>query len=219
MTLTEVAVVIAVLLVMAAIGWSSMRGQLPRFRAVQASKQLKADLIDLRELAVRSNRETRMRLVESGGDCMDGSDWGGAWELQIGNASRGSTRWDTLPEDALEDGSDDETGLGTISLSEGGNRETSDACLAEWGAIRGPGDGENQDAIVFSPRGWVRNPASDFGSSGYIMLQLVNTEAARQGNADVLSVLVSRAGMVRLSSNRGDDIGGAVGTGLGTTAE
>lgn len=209
---------LAVLAVMAAIGWSSMRGQLPRFRTVQASKQLKADLIDMRELAVRTNRETRLRLVESGGDCTSGEDWGGIWELQIGNASRGSDRWDTLPEDALEDGSDDDVTEGTISISKGGSRETPDACLEPWGTIRGPGDGANQDSIVFSPRGWVRNPASDFGSSGYIVLRLVNVAGSRGDSPDELSVLVSRAGMIRLSSSRGDE-GGAVGTELGSTAD
>ncbi len=218
MTLTEVVVVIGVLAILAALGYSSMRDQLPRFRTVKAAKQLRSDLLDMRELAVRSNREARLVLTSSGGECLDGERWGGSWMLQIGNSSLGSTRWDTLPEDALEDGTDEDDSEGVVDIGPDGNRSAPDACLRQWAAINGPGGGENVDAIVFSPRGWSRNPAEDFGTSGYIALTMVNADAVARGSADEISVLVTRSGMVRLASNRGDDMGPAVGTAVSSTA-
>lgn len=202
----------AVLVVLAALGYTSMRDQLPRFRTVKAAKQLKADLLDLRELAVQTNRETRLVLRTSPGSCTDGESWGGSWELQIGNSSLGSTTWDTLPEDALEDGSDDQQGEGQVDIGPGGNRASPDACLVQWAALAGPGSGDSRDAIVFSPRGWVRNPAGDFGTSGTIALTMVNADSVARGSADEITVVVTRAGMVRLASNRGQDLGAADGT-------
>lgn len=218
MTLTELAVVMGVLLVLAALGYASMRDQLPRFRTVRAAKELRSDLAELRDLAVQTNRETRLLLVSSAGDCTDGVTWGGSWSKQIGNSSLGSTRWDVLPDDALEDGIDDAQAEGTVDIGEGGSRATADACLRRWATIDGPGGGDNRDAIVFSPRGWARNPAGDFGSSGYIALTFVNADAVRRGASDEVTVLVTRAGMVRLASNRGDDLGPEVGTAVSSTA-
>ncbi len=219
MTLTELAVVMAVLIVLAAIGYSSMRDQLPRFRTVKAAKHLRGDLLDLRELAVRSNRETRLLLTGSGGDCTDGRTWGGSWLLQIGNSSLGSTRWDTLPDDSLEDGTDDDSSEGVVDIGPGGNEAAADACLRQWSSIVGPGAGDNVDSIVFSPRGWVRNPAGDFGSSGYVTLTLVNADAVARGTADEISILVTRAGMIRLANNHGTPVEGSVGTAVSSTAE
>lgn len=208
----------AVILILGALGYGSMRDQLPRFRTVKAAKQLRDDLLDLRELAVNTNRETRLVLVSSPGGCTDGVSWGGAWTKQIGNSSRGSDRWDTLPEDALEDGTDDDDSEGRIDIGADGNREAADACLRRWEPLVGPGGVGSDDSIVFSPRGWVRNPARDFGTTGYISLTMVNADSVRRGSADEVSVLVSRAGMVRLSSNRSDEVISRVGTAASSTA-
>jgi len=209
----------AVIVILAALGYGSMRDQLPRFRTVKAAKELRDDLLALRELSVHTNRETRLVLTGSPGECTDGVTWGGSWELQIGNSSRGSSRWDTLPQDADADGSDDDASEGLVDIGRGGNRQSADACLRQWAELAGPGTGENQDAVVFSPRGWVRNPARDFGSSGYIRLTVVNSDSVRRGSADEVSVMVSRAGMIRLLTNRSDAVVNPVGTAVSSTAE
>lgn len=208
----------AVIVVLAALGYGSLRDQLPRFRTVKAAKQLRSDLVELRELSVRANRETRLVLEGSPGSCADGVAWGGSWSKQIGNSSRGSDRWDVLPDDSLEDGSDDDQSEGRIDIGADGNRRSADACLRQWEPLSGPGGGDTADSIVFSPRGWVRNPARDFGSTGYISLTMVNAESVRKGSTDEVTVLVSRAGMVRLSSNRTDEVISRVGTAASSTA-
>lgn len=203
-TLVELAVVLAILVAVAAVGWGTMRSHLPRFRLVRAGKALKSDLMYLRNFAISSSRETRLRLVSSGGDCAGDFDaWGGSWALEVGNRSSASTSWEYLPQDAVEDGSDDDQSEGTVDLGSGASasRQT---CLAGWSEISGPGS-NNADAIVFSPRGRLTNPGSDFSEgSGWIVVSLVNQAAARQGLDDSLQIMVNRVGNVNLVSSLSD---------------
>jgi len=216
-TLVELGIVIAVITVLAAIGWGSTRGQMPRYRLIRGAKSLRGDLTNLKNLAVMSNRETRMLLIGSPGDCLETDEFGGSWFLQAGNKSRGSTSWEFLPIDTQMEGEDEEQGEGRVSIGDGGNRELRDVCLEEWEPLRGPGTGSS-DSIVFSPRGWVRNPAADFDSSGYLILTLTNQAAGRLGVVDKVHIRVSRAGMVRMHSTLGHDLTDNP-VGIGTSSE
>lgn len=216
-TLVELGIVIAVITVLAAIGWGSTRGQMPRYRLIRGAKDLRGDLTNLKNLAVMSNRETRMLLIGSPGDCLETDDFGGSWFLQAGNKSRGSTSWEFLPIDTQMEGEDEEQGEGRVSIGDGGNRELRDVCLEQWDPLRGPGTGST-DSIVFSPRGWVRNPSADFDSSGYLILTLTNQAAGRLGVVDKVNILVSRAGMVRMHSTLGHDLTDNP-VGIGTSSE
>lgn len=210
--------VVAVLVVLILIGRGSMGPLLPRYRTVQAAKILQSDLIELRELAINANRETRLKLVYSPGACEDGRAWGGEWLKQIGNASRGSTRWDTLPQDADADGVDDDSSEGHVVISQGGNRQQRHACLRQWSPIAGPSGADNRDALVFTPRGWLRNPSSDFSLNGTLDLTLVNADSVERGSADEIHVQITRAGLVRMTSNRSDEVSVPVGTPMSSTA-
>lgn len=216
-TLVELGIVIAVITVLAAIGWGSTRGQMPRYRLIRGAKNLRGDLTNLKNLAVMSNRETRMLLIGSPGDCLETDEFGGSWFLQAGNKSRGSTSWEFLPIDTEMEGEDEEQGEGRVSIGDGGNHELRDVCLEEWDPLRGPGTGST-DSIVFSPRGWVRNPAADFDSSGYLVLTLTNQAAGRLGVVDKVHIRVSRAGMVRMHSTLGHDLTDNP-VGIGTSSE
>ena len=204
-TLIELVVVVALFSVLAAIGWGSTRSQMPRYRLIQAAKGLQGDLVTLRNLAVQTNRETRLTLQASLGDCAEADGYGGRWTLHAGDRSRSSQSWEFLPIDAMDDGTDDQTGGGEVVLDDGGNRHARDVCLNDWGSIRGPGVG-NADSIVFSPRGWLTNPSSDFNSNGYLEVTLTNQAAGRKGVTDEVTVLVTRAGMVRLHSTLGHEM-------------
>jgi prepilin-type N-terminal cleavage/methylation domain-containing protein len=201
-TLVELLIVLAILAVVGAIGWGTMRDDLPRFRLVQTAKALRADLMQLQSLAVQRSRETRLRLVESGGTCTDTSRWGGRWVLEVGDRSSGSTRWDILPEDSSADASDDDTTEGMVDIGPDGNRKARFVCLEPWSSIGGPGSG-NADSIVFSPSAWVTNPSTDFDAAGAIELTLVNEVAREQGVVDEISIRVARSGFVRLESTLG----------------
>ncbi len=204
-TLIELAIVVALISVLAAIGWGSTRDQMPRYHLIRASKGLHGDLVSLKNLAVLTNRETRLKLVSSPGKCADVDGFGGSWWLQAGDKSRGSGRWEFLPIDIPGLGEDSEQGEGRVSLGEGGNRKQKDVCLEPWESIRGPGVGSG-DSIVFSPRGWIRNPTADFNADGYMELVLSNQSALRKGVNDKVKILVSRAGMVKMHSTLGYDM-------------
>lgn len=204
-------VALAIFTVLLAVGWASSQQQLPRFRAVQAAKELQGDLVTLRNTAISTGRETRLVLTEAGGDCgADPDAWGGSWTMEVGDRSRRSESWELMPLDA-DDGTDDDQSQGSADLGPDGNRQARGVCLDEWQALEGPGSG-NDDAIVFSPRGWVANPGTDFDASGFIELELVNQDATRRGVDDRLIVRLSRSGVVRLISSHDPDDTSKAGT-------
>jgi len=216
-TLIELAITLAIVAILGAIGWGMLRGHLPRYRLVDAGKTLRADLMELRNLALSSNRQTRLLLTGSGGDCTDYATYGGSWELEVGDKSLRSSKWDVLPADLVETGSDADQSEGVRDIGPDGSRDTPHVCLERWATLTGPGTGNN-DAIVFSPRGWVDNPPEDFDSRGYIVLTLINQEAAADGTSDQVLVSISRAGVVTLLANGDSATTPEVGTAHGSTA-
>ncbi len=198
-TTVEIVVALGILTALAGIGWSTMQEHLPRFRLVRIAKHFRSELISMRQIAVQTNRETKFQLLaHSGGDCTDSTMWGGAWEKSVGDQVMGSTQWDLLPEDTMEDGVDDEQGNAVVSFFRDGTHSGKDVCFQDWGRLTGPLTSNNNDAIVFSPRGWLRNPSSDFNDYGYMEFHFFNQDASRAGVFDAVKVQVSRAGMVRL---------------------
>ncbi len=194
-TLPELAVVIAILAILASIGWYAVQTSLAQFRLLKIARLLHSDLQQLRSLAINSNRQTRLVLV-SGDAVLDPTEpQGGEWLLQIGNRSGLSNEWDTLPPN--ENGVEDD-GLGERSLYPGGSMETPWISLADGPRLVGPGL-NCAGAIVFSPRGWIENPPSDF-SSGYITLTLVNKRATFDGGMGRADLRISRTGMIRIET-------------------
>jgi prepilin-type N-terminal cleavage/methylation domain-containing protein len=198
-TLIEVMIAVAILTALTAIGWGTMKSHLPRFRLIRIAKQFRGDLATMRGIAVQSNRESKMHLLSHAGNCSNPSDWGGSWEKSIGNKVFGSDGWDLLPEDSRIDGQDDDQSKALVDFTLESTERGFDVCFQDWGTLQGPSlGGNNRDAIVFSPRGWIRNPASDFNSRGYMEFMFINQEANRKGIVDAVKVQVSRSGMIRL---------------------
>jgi type II secretory pathway pseudopilin PulG len=201
----ELAAVLALITVLAAIGYTSIQSMMPRYRMIQTAKELRADLMALRMTAIQTNRQARLLLVESDPDWENpGTQNIGKWKLQLGNKNLRSSSWDTFPQDADEDGSDDSTAQGTVEISKGGQDEMKSVSMAPWDTLLGPGL-NNADAIVFGPRGHVINPATDFGKDGTITLTLVNKRALLDGWEDTVSLKIARSGLVRMVSSIGND--------------
>ena len=198
-TMLEIMVAVGILGVLVGIGWGSMQAHLPRFRLVRMAKKFRSDLVLMRQIAVQSNRETKLEMLGHSGDCSDTTTWGGAWQMAVGDRLSGSRHWDLLPEDSFNDGSDDDQSTAIQSFFQNGNISGKDVCLHEWSTLLGPSNVSNaHDSIVFSPRGWLRNPPSDFNNHGYMEFDFYNQEAARQGVSDIVKVQISRSGMIRL---------------------
>lgn len=213
----ELAITLGIIAILGAIGWGSLRDHLPRFRLVGVGKSMRADLMEARNLALSTNRQTRVVLTGAGGDCSDPAVWGGSWRIEIGDHSKHSQRWDVLPSDLIETGEDSDQGEGVRDIGPEGARKSPHICLHEWEPLSGPGTGNN-DAIVFSPRGWVENPPEDFDSRGYIVLTFVNQEAQEEGTTDEVSVAVSRAGVIQLGTSAAAAALPSVGSSAGSTA-
>ncbi|MCP4809279.1 MAG: prepilin-type N-terminal cleavage/methylation domain-containing protein [Proteobacteria bacterium] len=205
-TLVELLFVLVLISVIVAIGIGSAQDLLPRFRMVKVGKDLRQDVAQLRVTAAETGRETRLLLVESDSSWDDaGTPNKGRWLLQVGNKSRASTSWDTLPIDATEDGVDNSSALGTVDLSASGTDDTADVSLVPWSGI-------TDDAIVFSPRGFVSNRDGDFVGDGYIQLSIINKAALVDDVEDAVTLNIARSGNVTLTSALGHRDAGSVGS-------
>ncbi|MDP2317671.1 MAG: GspH/FimT family pseudopilin [Pseudomonadota bacterium] len=205
-TLVEIAIVIAIIGILAAVAGTLLNDTLPSWRTRRASRELSAALNQCRQLAIAQGVEYRVRMADSDPDLNGSSESVGSYFIERGNAATGSTAWDILPWDM--DGSGTETGEGTVVLTEGGEDAQRGVSIAPWNPISGV-DG---DDIVFSPRGWLVNPVSDFNADGYVEITFVNKRARANGQTDDWTVMVSRGGLVRLESNRQTPVGAPSGT-------
>ena len=204
--MAEVLIVVSIFLVLTVIGWTSMDHRLPRYRLVKVAKGMEGDITKLRMMAIQTNRQARLHLDRADETTTDPESWGGAWTLALGDASLNATDWDVLPRDSETDGSDDRQAEGFVDIGPDGDQPAKGVGLAPWDSLTGPASG-NADSIVFTPRGWVANPAMDFDADGYITLRLVNKHALRKGVRDEVHLRVARSGYVRLEStlDPGDD--------------
>lgn len=188
-TLLELAIALAVVAILAGIGIGVFQDRVTTYRMFSVARMLQSDLVTLRALAIDTNRETRVHFVEAD-LAMDAEDaQHGAWDLQVGNRASNSTQWDTLPID--EDGVVD-VSEGERSLETGGHNEAKWISLATWGTLE-------DDAIVFTPRGWLGNPATDY-VDGMISVQVVNKRALLNGQDEHVALSVARTGMVRMQA-------------------
>lgn len=193
-TLLEMAIVIAIVVLLSAIAYYSAQDSIARYRLMHVSRLLQADIQMLRALAINTSRQTRLKLVAADTAMDPEEPQVGEWLLQVGNRSERSNEWDTLPLNVGTEVNDD---AGERSLSEGGSEESPWISLESWHPLVGPGL-INADAIVFSPRGWLENPPGDF-VNGYIPLVLVNKRAALNGTSEErVTLKVSRAGLARM---------------------
>jgi prepilin-type N-terminal cleavage/methylation domain-containing protein len=214
-TLVEIAVALAIIAVLAALAIWSSRSELATFRLKRTARMFHADLQYLRAEAIASDREMRLRFLAADADMDPAASQVGSWILQAGNRSSNSNDWDTLPID--EDGEVSDV-KGTRDIGEDGNREEPAVSLLPWPTLRGPGgSGGNADCIVYSPRGILANPPSDF-VNGYITVEFVNKDALLDGVDQRLRIRVSRSGYARLEAGASSTLpDNAVGSGTTST--
>jgi prepilin-type N-terminal cleavage/methylation domain-containing protein len=214
-TLVEIVMVLAILAILVALGVSSARDQIGQFRLMSAARLFQSDVQSLRALAVAENREARVVIAESDASLNPAEAQVGMWLLQIGDKSRGSTVWDTLPidEGGVADGSQ-----GERSLDVDGSEERPGISLATPPPLAGPGLG-NQDTIVFSPRGFIANPIGDF-VDGFITVDFVNKRGhTSDGSAPRVRLRIARGGLAHMETSEATGLAdGSVGAG-GTTVQ
>lgn len=194
--MVELLVAVALLSVVVAVGAWAAQARIGQYRLMSAARLFQSDVESLRALAVAENRESRLVFAESDAALDPSAPQVGTWLLQVGNQSTGSTAWDTLPvDDGAPDGSE-----GERSLDPGGSEARSGISLAPPPPLTGPGLG-NADAIVFSPRGFVSNPVSDF-VDGFISLGFVNKRGTPvDGALPRVTLRVARTGLAHIETS------------------
>jgi prepilin-type N-terminal cleavage/methylation domain-containing protein len=194
-TLLELAIVIAIVSILALVAVPNLNQMLPRFRLNNAVREFANNVQLIRLMAVSQNREYRLCLSDKDSDPTNPNivTNRGAYLLQAGNSSSGSTSWSTLPASLSGGVYIDQQGTFTLTWSTS-NRTYAGVSITGWNQIGGPGSG-NGNCIVFSPRGWVTNPTDDF-VSGYIQVYFRN-KAANPRN-DSRTILISRGGLTRI---------------------
>ncbi len=167
------------------------RSRITSYRMFHVARMMHSDLTTARALALDTNREVRVHFVEADLALDPADAQHGAWDIQVGNRGSGSTEWDTLPVD--RDGVVD-VSQGERSIEEGGAHDADDISLADWGPLA-------DDAVVFTPRGWLGNRSSDF-VDGVIAVEIVNKRAMVDGLNERVRLTVARSGFVRMEPIR-----------------
>jgi prepilin-type N-terminal cleavage/methylation domain-containing protein len=194
-TLVEIAIVLAIISILAAIGGPLLSKSLPRWRTRRAAKEFASAVEQARSLAIAQNVEYRVHLVDYDTDLTDGTNVG-SYRVARGNASSSSTSWDILPVELDPAFGDVNTLEGTHEITMGGKDALPWVSIEPWTPMNGTSAGND---IVFSPRGFVTNPPSDFDSDGYLNVAFRNVR--ERDIAQRWTVRVSRAGMTRLDSS------------------
>ena len=198
-TMVELVIVLAIVVILAAVGIGQMTDLLPRFRARKAANQLAADISRARMMAMMHNKEAKFEVTDWDTSFTDvDSPAYGSWEISVGNKTSSSTCWDVLP---VDDG-----GCVDTYQTEGVRDISADGeDFARFVGLATPTVFE----ISFNPRGWVSNDAGDLqqgAENGYIEYLIYNKASASKGlTQDNYSVRVYRSGMVRVESNMNDN--------------
>ena len=89
--------------------------------------------------------------------------------MSVGDQVMGSTTWDLLPgRQYWKMVQTMNKGMLLSVSSRVEHTHGKDVCFQDWGSYWVHFLQNNRDSIVFSPRGWLRNPSADFNTYGYM---------------------------------------------------
>jgi prepilin-type N-terminal cleavage/methylation domain-containing protein len=192
-SLIELMIVVAIFAILAVTGFGLTRDTLPRYRAQSAAAQFAGNVATCRMAAIRSGYECRLYMSDYDDKPSDlTADNTGEYYLQLGNKSSNSDEFETLPTSLMEV-------KGHFTIAEGSTDYKRNVSIMEWDTLNGT-SGSGGDSIVFSPRGFIANPASDF-NDGYITIKFVNKVAYANGIDDIYKVQIARSGMTRTEND------------------
>jgi len=191
-TMIELMIVVTIMIILATIAIPSLQALIPRYRLNSAAKDLAGAVQQARLLSISQGVEYRIRMAISDATAATGSptDSKGAYYLEAGNSGTGSTVWDILP----IDGGTTSSAEGSYILTPGSTDSRTGISLVGWTTIGGPGVG-NSDSLVFTPKGWLGNPSTDF-EGGFIYIQFRNKYANPE--TDIRTVRISKGGAVTI---------------------
>jgi len=191
-TLIELILVVAIFLVVTVLGFGMTRDTMPRYRAKKGALQFAGHVSMCRMLAVETNKECRILMADydaSPASLTTGHK--GKYFIQMGNKDLNADEFETLPTDDIGE-------KGTWDIGTGSKDKLRRVSIMEYETISGPSSA-GSNSIVFSPRGFLTNPAGDF-NDGYITISFVNKVAYSKGISDIFKVHIGRTGMTRIEN-------------------
>jgi prepilin-type N-terminal cleavage/methylation domain-containing protein len=191
-TLIELVLVVAIFLVVTLLGFGMTRDTMPRYRAKKAATRFAGHVSLCRMLAIETNKECRILLSDydsSPASLSTGNE--GKYYIQMGNKDLNADEFETLPTENIGE-------QGTWDIAKGSDDYLRRVSILEWDTISGS-TSAGSNSIVFSPRGFLTNPAGDF-NSGYITISFVNKIAYSKGISDIFKVNITRTGTTRLEN-------------------
>ncbi len=213
-TLLELAIVVALIGILTAIGIMMSNDMLPRYRTRAAALQFQAKAQQCRAAAIRSGREYIIRFLSTDSSLTDLTSNTGVYWIALGNRNRGSTTWDYLPVNTGSADIDASQGQVDIGDATGPHywRRVGLAPLTTNPHAAGYCTG-TENCIVFGPRGFVTNADGGTGggggswnSNGYIPVTFVNKVARAEGRVEDYTARVTRSGMVRVDPTLNDTL-------------
>lgn len=193
-SMVELAIVIAVVGILAAVASYYVQPMLPAWRTRRAANEFAARVQLARQLAMSEGVRYRLRIEAVDADINTTSGSVGRYTLAAENATGSASAWDVLPRE--DDGADNNTGAGTFDISQAAPDGLPKVSMIALDPV--PTD----NSIFFTSRGVLDNPSSDFTADGVINVTFVNKAARIQGEQDEWTVSVNGAGMVRVWSNK-----------------
>lgn len=223
-TLIEIAIVVAIVGLLAAVGAGLLTDTIPSWRTRRAANEFFAQVNAARTMAISDGTEYRIWFEATEADPSTSTSAAGTYWVQKGDAATESTSWDTLPVEL--DGGNSIQGEGYVNIAADEEDELPGVTIqAIDPSLFGPAHGGSPDAIHFGPSGMLLNDGGDFGcdingdggGDGFICVRFVNKEKAQAGDSDVWVVSISRAGMARMFHGTTGE-GHAVGSGSTTSS-
>jgi prepilin-type N-terminal cleavage/methylation domain-containing protein len=191
-SLIELMIVVAIFSVLSTLGFGLTRETLPRYRARRGADQFASNVHTCRMLAIQSGYECRILMSDYDDKPSTlTADNAGEYYIQLGNKSVAADEFETLPTSLMEV-------EGSFDISKDSTHYLRNVSIMDWGTINGT-NGAGTNSIVFSPRGFLANPATDF-NDGYVTISFVNKVAYSDGTDDIYKVNIARSGMTRIIS-------------------
>ncbi len=218
-TLVEIAIVVALIGVMAAIGAGMLGETIPQWRTRRAATEFYTYANAARSMAISDGVEYRIWSEATDADPSTSSTNVGTYWVQKGDAAAESTDWDTLPVEM--DGGNVLDGEGYVNIADGEEDSNPSVSIQAFDPeLVGPSHGGSANAIHFGPTGMLLNEADDFAcdvtgdgdADGFVCVVFVNKDKAEKGVTDTWTVSISRAGFTRMFHSDSDAVGYAVGT-------
>lgn len=197
-TIIELMIVVGIIGILAVFAVPNLQALIPRYRLNRGAKEMAGVVQMARLMAISQGRDHRICMLSEDPDPTgtDPASNVGLYQVSAWNTALGASgAWDVLPIEETSQTTDTRQDEGTYNMGQvAGGYGMRGISITDWTSMGGPGTG-NDDCMVFSTRGWLSNPLTDF-NAGYIYVYFRNKY--ENPKEDMRTVRISRGGAVQI---------------------